>query len=352
MEQERPPQEADSTHAETLAPTPEKKCLNCGTVLHGKYCVHCGQKDTKLREPLFHLIGEFIGDFFHFDSKFFRTFKPLLFRPGVLTMEYCNGRRARYVHPIRLYFFVSVIFFLFYFSLAPKKFITEDSIRTSGSDSAAMETLNRAEDSLARMIGNKNVRIIIKEPVETGIDSSVANAFGPASSLPETIAEYEDSIRKLPKDSVPGFFQQVVDRRAIEAKEKGLQTVLKEIAELANHELPKIMFLLLPLYALLLKLLYIRHRIYFVDHAVFSLHVHAFAFIVFLLALLISLIFNVGFSGWYILLLLVYLFVALRKVYKQSYGKTFLKTLLLLVLYSTSFAISIILLVVYAAIAA
>src|SRR5215510_6945655 len=93
-----------------------KHCLNCGAVLTGKYCSECGQKDQDLHDSFWHLTGHFVGDIFHFDSKFFRTLTPLLIKPGFLTIEYMRGKRAGYMKPVQLYFFISVVFFLFYFS--------------------------------------------------------------------------------------------------------------------------------------------------------------------------------------------------------------------------------------------
>jgi hypothetical protein len=92
-----------------------KRCLNCGTILNGMYCSHCGQRDEHLHEPFWKLAGHFVGDLFHFDSKFSHTLFPLLIKPGFLTNEFMAGKRARYMKPVALYFFISVLFFLLFF---------------------------------------------------------------------------------------------------------------------------------------------------------------------------------------------------------------------------------------------
>ena len=354
MEQEnQDQQEVSPKHESHGAQIPEKKCLNCGAILTGNYCSMCGQKDEDLEEPFWKLFADAFADFWHFDSKVFKTVFFLLFRPGFLTKEYVAGRRARYVHPIRLYFFLSVLFFLFYFSFALKSIIDYHP-QIAGdikADSLAHRELVQLHDTLSQALRgrDKAKADLIPEKINARLSETTEDTFS-RKQLPSTVAEYEDSIQKLPKDSVPGFFQQVIDKRTIEVRQKGQGEVLSEISETVNHNLPKIMFVLLPIFALLLKLLYIRRRVYFVDHAVFSLHFHAFAFILFLLAFLLTLIFKkLSLGGWIVLILLLYLFFALRKVHKQSVMKTLTKIFLLLISYSVFIGIVLILLIVYAA---
>ncbi len=99
-----------------LAQRKEKNCLNCGTTVVGKYCHNCGQENVDPKESVWQLLSHFFSDITHFDGKFFSTLKDLLFKPGFLSKEYMNGRRARYLNPIRMYLFTSFIFFLVFFS--------------------------------------------------------------------------------------------------------------------------------------------------------------------------------------------------------------------------------------------
>jgi len=90
-------------------------CLNCGTYLSKDdlFCSHCGQKRLKREDMSFrYLIGNSFLDYFHFDSKFFRTILPLLYKPGWLTLEYMRGKRKSFVEPFRLFLVISVIYFL------------------------------------------------------------------------------------------------------------------------------------------------------------------------------------------------------------------------------------------------
>ncbi|MFQ6610684.1 MAG: DUF3667 domain-containing protein [Fidelibacterota bacterium] len=88
-------------------------CLNCGYQLnHENYCPECGQKNSTKHLSLRQIISDFSGDYLTFDSKIFRSLKPLIFKPGFLTREYTEGRRNTYILPFRLYIFVTFIFFL------------------------------------------------------------------------------------------------------------------------------------------------------------------------------------------------------------------------------------------------
>src|SRR5688500_13544904 len=91
----------------------QTNCLNCGAEVVGRFCHHCGQENIETRENFFYLVGHFISDYLHFDSKFFRSLVPLFVKPGFLTKEYWEGRRMKYIPPLRLFFFVTIIFMVF-----------------------------------------------------------------------------------------------------------------------------------------------------------------------------------------------------------------------------------------------
>ncbi len=94
----------------------ERNCLNCGTIVQGRYCQVCGQENTEPKESFWHMITHFLSDITHFDGKFFSTIKVLFRKPGQLTKEYLAGRRVAYLHPVRMYVFTSAFFFLIFFT--------------------------------------------------------------------------------------------------------------------------------------------------------------------------------------------------------------------------------------------
>ncbi|HRO68985.1 MAG TPA: DUF3667 domain-containing protein [Chitinophagaceae bacterium] len=95
----------------------EKDCLNCGTIVQGKYCHVCGQENTEPKESFWGMVSHFFNDITHFDGKFFTTLRVLLTRPGFLSAEYMRGRRMSYLNPVRMYVFTSALFFLIFFSI-------------------------------------------------------------------------------------------------------------------------------------------------------------------------------------------------------------------------------------------
>ena len=92
--------------------TGQNRCRNCGATLRGEYCHHCGQREGRGDLHFADAAGEVLGDLFTWDSRFWRTLFPLVFRPGFLTAEFIAGRRARYVPPFRLYIIISFVLFL------------------------------------------------------------------------------------------------------------------------------------------------------------------------------------------------------------------------------------------------
>src|SRR5471030_392463 len=94
----------------------ENDCLNCGAELQGRFCHVCGQENLQIKENFGHMMNHAISDYFHFDHHFFNTLKPLVLNPGKLTNEYMAGKRVRYLHPVKMYIFISLVYFLLLFN--------------------------------------------------------------------------------------------------------------------------------------------------------------------------------------------------------------------------------------------
>ncbi len=130
----------------------EKVCLNCGTGLTGRYCPVCGQENTEPKETVWTLVSHFFNDITHFDGKFFSTVKYLLTKPGFLSSEYLKGRRASYLHPIRMYVFTSAFFFIIFFWL----FNPEQMIKGQKDNKEQLEELTEASISLKEKLAKTN----------------------------------------------------------------------------------------------------------------------------------------------------------------------------------------------------
>jgi len=125
----------------------EKICLNCGAHLQGRYCHVCGQENVVPKESLGQLIRHFFEDITHFDGKFFKTIKYLITKPGFLSQEYLAGRRARYLHPIRMYLFISFIFFLVFAMFFADRLDKGASQSTNNKDHTTINILGSSEPS-------------------------------------------------------------------------------------------------------------------------------------------------------------------------------------------------------------
>jgi hypothetical protein len=282
-------------------------CLNCEKPLHGPYCSACGQKNLPRRQRLGDLFMNFLGSFTSFDSKFFRTFRVLLFKPGQIIQEYNDGRREAYFHPARMYVFLSFIFFLI-LALIPE----EDQIKMKDGDGVELTSEEKRQ-------------ILDSVNVNWGQESwSGTNA--------KTIEKYDSIQNALPESERDGVIEKYFAKKMIllQQRYKSEKDVWRTYAENIKENIPKMIFLLLPIFALILKLLYIRRDFYYSEHLVFSVFFYDFMFLVGIIGLLISMIsWLEWFSVVLVFLIFLYLYKAMRRVYGQRRFKTIIKFLLL-----------------------
>ncbi len=300
----------------------DRVCLNCGTPLTDKFCPHCGQKDIPKRQTLGELIMNFIGSFTSFESKFFQTVWTLLSKPGFLVKEYNNGRREQYYHPARAYVFISFIFFLLYLSLPGED---SDVIRTNNT----VEVDGEKKDLKDVDLENLSIPDSLKEQLKKSDDQVLT--FG--SEKYKSKEEYDSIQLTLSADKKDNFIERMAHYREIEINDryKGRKEDFnKEFVETFLANSPKAFFFLLPIFALLLKLLYIRRDFFYTEHLVFTIYFYNFFFLAGIVSLLVELIPGMDwFSGITFLGIQIYLWIAMRKVYQQGKLKTTLKYFLL-----------------------
>lgn len=211
-----------------------------------RFCPYCGQEHKEKVVHFKQFIFDFLGDYFTFDSLIIRSVKPLLFKPGFLTNEFLAGKRVKYIPPMRMFIFISILFFL------------------------------------------------ILGPLDQTMDVEKAEE-----------AEFLDT-----------FF---------------------------SVWFPRLFFLLLPLFALFLYMLFRKPGRFYLTHFIFSVHLHTFIFVLLtVMVILIDYIFpsSVFLSQWSffitVFVLEVYLLMALRSVYGQKWATTFFKLVLLNILHIIS----------------
>ena len=328
----------------------EKICLNCQAELNGRFCHLCGQENLEPRESVWSLISHFFYDITHFDGKFFTTVGYLFRKPGFLSKEYLRGRRASYLNPIKMYVFSSGIFFIFFFSLfnpkklnfgtdtTPVKIDTTYSFKNSEKESA----LKAAKSKLDSIKVETFYRTLESQP-------DIANEIKNDSSLKsrikfgepfETRIQYDSLQKALPLNERHGWFRKLVNYRRIELYNKYKdepKQFLKDGLDGFIHMLPYLLFVSLPLYAVFLKLLYIRRKqFYFVNHGIFLIHLYIFTFLILLLLFSVNKLDElipsdkISFvQGFLILFLIVYgifyTIKAMRNFYGQGWGKTLIK---------------------------
>lgn len=265
----------------TEAAPPARPCPNCGTPVDDRFCPRCGQRNTERLVSFRAIVRDAVEDQLSLGGALPRTLGALLFRPGFLTREYAAGRVSRYVSPLRLYLAASVLLFVVLsfvagFNQAWRAIqpYVPDAARQPGSVQAA-----------------PNGYVLVRLGLDT---ASVPGWLRPATRY--YLRKEEELNRMPPREGV------------------------RVLYDATARNVPRALFLLVPLFALFLKGLY-RRRLY-VEHFVFVLHLHAFAFLLATAVLLVR-------TGWALaaglLWLLAYLFLALHRVYPRPLPGTGLR---------------------------
>jgi hypothetical protein len=323
------------------------QCLNCGQQIdNSNFCPYCGQENHSKQISIWTMLRDFFGDYFAFDSKLFKSIVPLLFKPGFLTAEYVNGRRMSYIAPLRLYIFTT---FIFFFITGISGLLSTDSRELFATRSYQLA----AGDSLRAILEEfeKSGKLQDRERLEQQYKHATDQILSPSSGkviYGSTGVGTTDSTSEIHftenVDKLGGAFSRFLHNKAERMEnlgEQGEKLLLQSIV--AN--IPKVLFLLLPVFALILNLLYVRHSRYFVEHFVFSLHVHTFIFVLLILALLMPF----DFMPWIVVLgTHLYLFAALVRFYGQGWLKTGFKFALLMTSYVICLIPASILLVILA----
>ncbi|KUG06153.1 DUF3667 domain-containing protein [Solirubrum puertoriconensis] len=321
-----------------MAHTPHRSpaCANCGYdfVAAGgpnSFCPNCGQENHDLNLSFGHLVEETLEGLFHFDSKFFRTLGLLLFRPGRLTRLFNLGHRVAYVPPIRLYVFTSFIFFLLVGLL-----MGHDERRLVDTTTQASQAANAALDSTRAAViqARPGLDPNILARVPNNIDSIEVGRVRFGTAELERYArnpspERTDSLIRS-KGVEPTFLNRLALRQWARVRESTVDQVRQRLTKNASIS----MFVLMPLFALLLKGVYVRRKRLYINHLVFSLHLHCFLFVLVLAGMLWTEFVKNDWFDWVLTLAPpVYLVLALRHVYEQGWPKTFAKALVVSVAY-------------------
>lgn len=360
-----PPNDADQ-EAENTLPAVDPKlslarkklagssiCLNCGTPLMGPYCYFCGQPDRNFVRFFPALVRDLMEDFLDLDSRFMRTFKPLLFHPGRLTRDFLCGRRYRYTPPLRLYMFLSISFFLL------AALFSTDALTVNGDGGA-----RSAERGFHITMGNKDGAPLEVKRAETGAappgdvttpraedDRKGEQPFFDTKAFQFNGKPWNRETNPVDLRWLPGWLNDRINDEIEHSPEKAEEINRNPdlIIDKVFDILPVSMFVLLPVVALIFKFWYLFSKRYYVEHLILALHNHAFLFVCLILILLLDAgsellrafghIGAAAAAGWLIALIVawvpIYLFLSLRTVYRQGWILTLGKFAVIGVSYMT-----------------
>lgn len=323
-------------------------CLNCGTRLQDTFCHHCGQKDLPKRQTLGELWSNFISSFWSYEGKFLLTTKYLITRPGLLAVDYNAGRRERYFHPARMYAFISFVFFFFFFSL-PDDEVTELTEEDK-------KELTQNERSVKERPAKSGLDTVVMNGVDTTVQSREGGVrYSLSKAEYKTVEAYDSAQALLPESERDGWIERRFVIRGIELDNKygdDESRFGKELVAAIKDNFSKMLFFLLPVFALVLKLLYVRRNLFYGEHLVFSIYYYNFFYlagsVMMLLALIPSLDWLSTLIGFWIYF---YLLFAMKRMYGQGWGKTVLKfaafSFLFLIAFFIGFALNVLAIIMF-----
>jgi hypothetical protein len=333
-------------------------CGNCGTILLGPHCYECGQPVKGLVRHFSSMLGDLLDTFLQLDTRITRTLSPLLLRPGFLTREYFAGRRVRYVSPVRLFFFLSVLAFLvaqWTLDSQPKANRTSDTLLNAGS----VADVQRLRDDALHKLAASRAQSANLPAMAKGLDIAETDIRRKADTRIAELQRAQATHTAPPVHSgtlefdgkpwdpgahpvrvawLPSFANGWLNQQAERAKEnvRRIQQDPNLLLDAWMSALPSTLFLLLPLFALLLKIVYVFKRRLYMEHFIVALHSHAFLCLDLLLILLLN-----GFGdivGWswaptplligrvvLIVWMPIYLLLMQKRVYGQGWPMTLLK---------------------------
>jgi len=327
---------------------PLTHCENCGTELRGHYCSNCGQAAVNYHRSFRHVIVDVLDSFLNWDSKFIRSMGLLLWRPGWLTNQFIDGRRVRFLHPLRLYLLVSIAFFLC------AKLIPVGGTGTIKPEDMSPEVRARFEEKMEKVRkkqrANSFFHITTDQKNESNppyvTPAAVAETAAMPAAADAAIDEVVSEVTAETGAKAPGphlkfgnnndraktpfgvWIEQRIKDRIGEDGSKG-----RLFIETLRSNLSTMMLFCIPLFAFVLKILYLRQKRFYIEHLVYALNIHAFFYLAVMIVVFISLGLDRLIPGTPQVLLTIFLsslvgvqvFLSIRRVYRQSWVMTAVK---------------------------
>ena len=310
-------------------------CLNCNTPLTGRYCSGCGQENRPKKLSVWQLLGQFFSGLLNYDGRLVQSIRLLFSKPSALTLAYMEGKRSSYVNPVQFYLFTSAIYFLF-----SSTFSNPDVIDFANSENA--------ENTVSIGSPPEIIEDLEQERTPTSNLESEFESFEEYLSNQETL-EPEDSSSDFELRFIEKFYQ-------IKDKYEGQKGFIQAFGEEVLNRLPQVLFITLPLLALILKLVFIRRKHYwYIDHLIFILHIATSFFILLFVQKGLELL--ASSTGWSIISFIsgllgfswmIYYLISFKRFFEKGWAKTLLFFVLSSFLQSVLFMVVFALLLVFA----
>jgi len=339
------------------------ECLNCGHPLtgHEKFCPECGQKNKGSKITFGSFVREVFNGFISLDAKVWTTLIPLVTKPGKVSRDFIDGKRARYTNPFQFYISVSIIFFLILgaankyqelqgfgdenspnFSLINFNSDLDDERQDSIPEAAKVDSIinnlginagimqldstkqakaNQIIDSIKKDVNGLN---LTEDERPARKKSSFEKMKDFQEQNPEYLANRALDSLKIEKTLWNRFLYSIAGKvnAAINDTAEENKKISKEIISYASIAI----FIFLPIFTLFLRLIYVRRKFTYVEHLIFVFHTQTVFFILMILFFILWLTtHNINIVAIFVILFLIYLFIAMRRFYKQGFFKTLFK---------------------------
>ncbi len=345
----------------------QKHCYNCNSELSesAKYCSNCGQKHTTGKVPVYELVYDFLKNVFNIDAKLPKTIFYLLIIPGRLTNEFFKGKHKSYLKPAQVFVFMTLLCFTLITFRANN---LNTNLSLEGEDESIKLNINYNEgeneyfyfkgidtskyivDSLLSEV-KKNIDFKGAKIIDTTFQTFLqADTFSKDSMRIPLIMDGNgrNSIKVSKEEIIIYDAKELLKRYQINSfitKIMFAQTIKsikneKAVLDFLISRLSWTFFLLVPLFALILRLVYIRRKQFYVEHLVFTFHFHAFLFSIISLLLILENVLSTPVKTGILLYLPIYLLISMKVYYKQDFWKTLLKFILLIIGYIIMFTIT------------
>lgn len=290
-------------------------CKNCDYRFEGNFCPSCGQSVKDIQKPVRHFFGDVFDSLLVFDFRLIRSLPLLLLKPGRISEEYVDGKRKKYLPPFRFFLFSSIVFFFL----------------------IGYQTRQAIKPYLESSKGQEMADSVFQAMKDRGQVNSSGDTVLALANLGESIGLYEMLIRSL-EESLKDSTLSEEERARKEWRLRSMGNpnyVTNQIFKYVSWTF----FILMPFYALILRLFFRKKRKYYVEHLVFSVNIHTFYFVLLSILVLLSIIFGdilKGMTPWILLVAFLYAMFGVRNFYRQGWVGSIFYTLASFVIYLLS----------------